>query len=203
MTPDIVVCIGLLLIIVLIILSFYIQYDYCDKIPTTVIKTVEVEKPSDVLYGGEVYHLSNNIYTYDDAQKACAKYGGKLATKEQIDNAYKNGANWCSYGWSADSQAYFPIQKTYYDKLSNNNKGSCGKVGVNGGIFKNQSLKFGANCYGPRPSKETMKDDDTLSPFNDTWLPNGNTRVETFVCNGNRIAILDGDINSDNLYKLN
>jgi len=197
MTPDKVVCIGLLLIVILIALSFYIQQDYCNN-KSPIVKVIE--KKADVLYGGEVYHLNNNIYSYDEAQKACSKYGGKLATRKQIEDAYTNGANWCSYGWSDKGEAYYPIQKDYYDKLTNKN--TCGKVGINGGVFKDKSLKFGANCYGPRPAKDAMKDKDTISKFSDNWSPDGATKMETFVCNGTTIPILNMDDGYDKLHKL-
>jgi hypothetical protein len=194
MTPDKVVCIGLLLIVLLIVLSFSIYQDLCNQIPETPITP-------DVLPYGEVYHLSNNIYSYDDAASACAKYGGKLATRDQLEAAYKNGANWCSYGWSSNGEAYFPIQKDFFSKLTDKNRGSCGKVGINGGKFNNRSLKFGANCYGPRPSKEQLKDNDNIASFNDTWMPDGSSKMETFVCNGQRIPILNLDDGYDKLHK--
>jgi hypothetical protein len=196
MTPDKVVCIGLLLIVLLIMLSFYIQQDYCSNMPP-IIKTVQ-QKP-DILYGGEVYHLSNNIYTYADAKKACNKYGGKLATKKQIMDAYKNGANWCSYGWSENGEAYYPIQKSFHDKLDDKSK--CGTVGVNGGVFDNHDIQFGANCYGPRPAKDAMKDGDTIAAFSDNWTPDGSAKMETFVCNGTTIPILNIDDGYDKLHK--
>ena len=65
--------------------------------------------------------------------------------------AYKKGANWCNYGWSANQTALFPIQKEYLEDLKNKNdklSNSCGKPGVNGGYFENRHLKFGVNCYG-------------------------------------------------------
>jgi len=200
MTPDKVVCIGLLLIVILIVLSFSIYYDYCG-LQVADAKSKKEIVPKDVLYGGEVYHLSNNNYTYDDAEKACSKYGGKLATREQIELAYKNGANWCSYGWSSNGEAYYPIQETYYKNLNGKNKDVCGKVGINGGKFKNRSLKFGANCYGPRPAKDAMKSGDTISSFNDTWTPDGSSRMETFTCNGTQIPILNLDDGYDKLHK--
>ena len=30
---------------------------------------------------------------------------------------HKKGANWCNYGWSANSMALYPTQKDYYNKL--------------------------------------------------------------------------------------
>jgi hypothetical protein len=204
MTPDKVVCIALLLIVIMIILSFSMYYDYCglsvaNEKQKADIAAEDIKK--ELIYGGEVYHLSNNMYTYEDAANACKKYGGKLATRAQLEDAYKNGANWCSYGWSDNGEAYFPIQQSYYSKLKGANKKACGKVGINGGVFRNKSLKFGANCYGPRPPTESMKEGDTIASFNDSWLPDGSGRIETFTCNGTRIPILNLDDGYDKLHK--
>ena len=49
----------------------------------------------------EVFNLSENKYTYDDAKLACKSFGAELATITQLNKAHKKGANWCNYGWSA------------------------------------------------------------------------------------------------------
>jgi hypothetical protein len=150
------------------------------------------EKPS-LPDNKEVFHISDNIYTYNGAIKACKKYGAKLATREQLEDAYNKGANWCSYGWSANGEAYFPIQKDYYNKLSKNGKIACGKPGLNGGQFDDDSLEFGANCYGIRPSKDEIKSTDTISPFNSNLQPNSKIKVETFVVDSQRIPIYNSE----------
>jgi hypothetical protein len=98
----------------------------------------------------QVYNLSENVYTYGDAKLACKAMGAKMATIDQVVDAYKQGANWCNYGWSNDQMALFPIQKENWNKMKN--KKSCGFPGVNGGYFKNDKFLFGANCYGPKPT---------------------------------------------------
>ena len=47
----------------------------------------------------EVFHISDNQFTYDDAPAVCAAYGAQLATLEQIIDSYNHGAEWCGYGW--------------------------------------------------------------------------------------------------------
>ena len=37
-------------------------------------------------------------------------YGSRLANYKDMENAYKEGADWCSYGWSANQMAFFPTQ---------------------------------------------------------------------------------------------
>jgi hypothetical protein len=102
----------------------------------------------------EVFNIANNIYDYDDAQAVCSVYGAKLATYDQVEQAYKEGAEWCNYGWSEGQMAYFPTQKATWDKLqgSEQTKHSCGRPGINGGYMANPKLKFGVNCYGKRPA---------------------------------------------------
>ena len=48
----------------------------------------------------EVFHISDNTYTYDEANAICKAFDSRLATYEELENAYNNGAEWCSYGWS-------------------------------------------------------------------------------------------------------
>jgi hypothetical protein len=109
----------------------------------------------------EVFNISNNLYTYDDAQAICTAYDAKLATYDQIEEAYNNGAEWCNYGWSAGQMAFFPTQKSTWKQLQTNekHKNDCGRPGVNGGYIANPYVKFGVNCYGKKP----IPNDDDLA----------------------------------------
>ena len=103
--------------------------------------------------GQQVFNIPGNNYTYDDAKALCKAYGGKLATYSQIEDAYKSGAEWCNYGWSDNQMAFYPTQKSTWKKLQKikGHKHDCGRPGVNGGFIKNAKVKFGVNCYGPKP----------------------------------------------------
>lgn len=162
------------------------------KIVPCVPKTTSVTvKKHD---GKQVFNIANNVFTYKQAQDVCKAYDGELASIEQVLDAYKNGANWCNYGWSKDQMALYPIQKEEWLKLQDDPiyKNSCGVPGVNGGYFANSELKFGVNCYGVKPKPtpaEKIKPDYknilgnkelkrinanignyTIMPFNnDTW----------------------------------
>jgi hypothetical protein len=117
-------------------------------------------KPSDTApsptgaVGMEVFHIADNKFTYDEAAAVCAAYDSKLATHEQVINAFNTGAEWCSYGWTAGGFALYPTQKKTWEALQNETdtkkKQACGRPGVNGGYF-NPSTKFGVNCYGYKP----------------------------------------------------
>jgi len=117
--------------------------------------------------GEEVFHISDNKFSYDEARDICETYGARLANYDEIEAAYENGANWCSYGWSQDKLALFPTQKTIYNQLKTipGHENDCGRPGINGGYFKNKLNKFGANCYGVKP-KPTQKDKDYTHSIN-------------------------------------
>jgi hypothetical protein len=109
---------------------------------------------------GEVFNIRNNMYTYDEARQVCSIYGAKLATYNQIEKAYNDGAEWCNYGWSEGQMALFPTQKDTWNAMQpDRSNGSCSKVnnkcgrpGINGGIIKNPNVRFGVNCYGKKPA---------------------------------------------------
>lgn len=112
----------------------------------------------------QVFHIADNLFTYDDAEAVCRAYGAELATYDQMVDAYKKGANWCGYGWTKEQMALYPIQYSYWQKLQDSSPeeaGACGVPGINGGYFENPNSQFGVNCYGAKrgPRKdEKVKD---------------------------------------------
>lgn len=105
------------------------------------------------LSGKEVYHIPGNHYTFENAKALCKAYDGDLADIRQLQDAYKKGGEWCSYGWSANQMALFPTQYDHWERLQNikGHENDCGRPGVNGGYIDNPNVRFGVNCYGPRP----------------------------------------------------
>jgi hypothetical protein len=101
----------------------------------------------------QVFHIPENKYTYAEAKAVCKAFGGELATYDQLEAAYKRGAEWCSYGWSAGQMALFPTQKETYERLSKikGHEHACGRPGINGGHIANPNVRFGVNCYGYKP----------------------------------------------------
>jgi uncharacterized membrane protein YgcG len=104
----------------------------------------------------EVFNIGNNIYNYKEADEVCKAYGARLATYDEIENSYNNGAEWCNYGWSSDQMAYFPTQKSTWNELQKDDrlKNACGRPGVNGGYMANPNIRFGANCFGSKPKND-------------------------------------------------
>ena len=127
------------------------------KEPKVEAKVVEVEvcsKGSDS--GKEVFHFPENVHTFEEAKQLCEKHDARLATFDQVDKAYNKGANWCSYGWSAEQMALYPTQKSVYNELKKvpGREHACGIPGINGGFYENKELKFGVNCFGTKPTAD-------------------------------------------------
>jgi len=107
----------------------------------------------EIMFEKQVFHIPENKYTYEDANAMCKAYDARLASYDEVEEAYKDGGEWCSYGWSKDQLALFPTQKKTYDKLQNikGHENDCGRPGINGGFIDNKKVRFGVNCYGYKP----------------------------------------------------
>ena len=60
--------------------------------------------------------------------------------------------------------AVYPIQEETYKKIQagpEDERNSCGTVGLNGGYFDNPELRFGVNCYGVKPA-QSENDEEVL-----------------------------------------
>ena len=101
----------------------------------------------------EVFHIPGNDYVYEDAKALCGAYNARLATYNEVEDAYNKGGEWCSYGWSEDQLALYPTQKETYEKLQEieGHENDCGRPGVNGGYISNKGVRFGVNCFGAKP----------------------------------------------------
>ena len=123
----------------------------------------------EIKFRKQVFNIPGNYYSYNDAKTLCTAYNAELATYQQIENAYKNGAEWCNYGWSDGQMALFPTQQKTFNNLQTiqGHEHDCGRPGINGGYIANPNVKFGVNCYGNKPKitqdeEELMK---TSSPY--------------------------------------
>ena len=114
-----------------------------------------------ILLRPQVFNIPENNFVYPDAKAVCSAYGGRLATYNEVEDAYKNGGEWCNYGWSEGQMALFPTQQKTFDKLQEieGHENDCGRPGINGGYISNPAVRFGVNCYGFRPRMtETDRD---------------------------------------------
>ena len=105
----------------------------------------------------EVFNVSKNTFTYYDAEPLCKALGAELATYEQVKEAYAKGADWCNYGWVKGQMAVYPTQTNTWEQLQQGppeQRGACGRPGLNGGHFDNPELRFGVSCYGVKPAQK-------------------------------------------------
>lgn len=115
-----------------------------------------VEKVLPSTGGSEVFNVSKNTFSYYDAEPLCKALGAELATYDQVKQAWERGADWCNYGWVKGQTAVYPTQKESWEKLQagpEDQRTTCGVPGLNGGFFDNPELRFGVNCFGPKPSQ--------------------------------------------------
>jgi hypothetical protein len=129
-----------------------------DKKDKKILPEIEIKK--------QVFHIPGNKYTYNDAKALCASYDSRLANQHEVDRAYRDGAEWCSYGWSGDQLALFPTQESTWFRLkkSKGHENDCGRPGINGGHIGNPDVKFGANCFGYKPEIKAV-DRDAVNDF--------------------------------------
>jgi hypothetical protein len=175
---------GIIIIAILIVLIVINAFQYFFSInvtayvqglftPKTIVdivvdqSTYQLEpEPSpvpEIKFKKQVFNIPGNYYGYNDAKALCKAYGSELATYDQIEKAYNNGAEWCNYGWSANQLALFPTQKQTYDNLQkiSGHENDCGRTGINGGYIANPKIKFGVNCYGNKP-KITQEEEELM-----------------------------------------
>lgn len=140
--------------------------------PHDIVPDIDVDPAvPEIMRKKQVFHVPDNKYTYQDAKAVCAAYGAKLADYSQVEAAYRDGGEWCGYGWSEDQMALYPTQKTTWDKLQkiDGHKNDCGRPGVNGGFIANENVRFGANCYGYKPKitklEQDIMEEDRIYPM--------------------------------------
>ncbi len=112
-----------------------------------------VENTPGIRMPKQVFHIPANVYDYPEAKAVCDAYGARLATYNEVEEAYNTGGEWCSYGWSDNQMILYPTQKDTWRKLQKipGKEHACGRPGVNGGFLENSGEKFGVNCYGVKP----------------------------------------------------
>jgi len=115
----------------------------------------------EILFRKQVFNIPENDYIYPDAKAICSAYGARLATYKEVEEAYRDGGEWCNYGWSHDQMALFPTQQKTYDELQKikGHENDCGRPGVNGGYIANPKVKFGVNCYGYKPRMNSTEEE--------------------------------------------
>jgi hypothetical protein len=180
---------GIIIVVILIILivinafqyffsinvTAYVQGLFTPKTKVDIIVDQSTYQPApvpEIKFKKQVFNIPGNYYNYENAKALCSAYGAELASYDQIEKAYNNGAEWCNYGWSANQLALFPTQKKTYQHLQTipGHENDCGRAGINGGYIANPRIKFGVNCYGYKP-KITQEEEElmkTTQPYPET-----------------------------------
>jgi hypothetical protein len=123
---------------------------------STLVKTDSEWKCNKYYYPAEVFQLNNYVWGRDEASSVCKLLGATLATRAQLAEAQRAGADWCSTGWVADdSQASYPITTSTGQGCGN------GRTGVMTWTppSTNEGFKAGINCFGLKPAAEVVRND--------------------------------------------
>lgn len=97
----------------------------------------------------EVYLVSGS-YTKLQSDMTCGLLGATVATQGQLQNAYANGASWCTPAWVANQST-----STY-------NPG-CGTAGIKTTTGVNANTLAAVNCFGIKSANGVSS---TVQPFN-------------------------------------
>jgi hypothetical protein len=130
-------------------------------VDTSVSRAQAIKAPvPEILIKPQVFNIPGNDYIYSDAKALCTAYGARLANYKELEDSYKEGGEWCNYGWSEGQMALFPTQQSTYDQLQKieGHENDCGRPGVNGGYIANPKIKFGVNCFGYKPRMNSTEE---------------------------------------------
>ena len=129
-------------------------------VDTSRIEAAKAPVPQ-ILLRRQVFNIPENDFVYPDAKALCKAYGARLATYKEVEEAYKDGGEWCNYGWSDGQMALFPTQQKTFDELQKieGHENDCGRPGINGGYISNPAIKFGVNCYGYKPRMKAIEEE--------------------------------------------
>jgi hypothetical protein len=188
-------------ILAFVAVGFYLAYKHGFNVDLlkSEKQSEQKEKKEDAGPKEEVFNVSNNLYTYEDAGLVCSALGARLATYDEIETAYNNGAEWGTYGWSEKQHAYFPTQKATWQKLQTikGHEHDLGRPGVNGGYFANPKLRFGVNCYGVKPAPSAA-DKSYMEARKTQVYPKSpedvllDKKVKFFMDNKDKIMVING-----------
>ena len=131
----------------------------------------------EIHFNQQVFHVPDNKYDYENSKAICNAYGGRLATYKEIDDAYRDGADWCGFGWSEGQMALYPTQTEKWNTLQGikGHEHDCGRPGINGGYIDNPNVRFGVNCYGYKPK---ITPEEARNMMNSPLYPKSKAEIE-------------------------
>jgi hypothetical protein len=114
------------------------------KVDASRLEVAKETPVPQILLRKQVFNIPENTFVYPDAKAVCKAYGARLATYQEVEEAYRDGGEWCNYGWSDGQMALFPTQQKTFDKLQKieGHENDCGRPGVNGGYIANPAVKL-------------------------------------------------------------
>ena len=138
---------------------------------TTFIDDVRVVATSCPLLTGqyympraEVFATSGYSHTFAQAESVCNAYGARVAFTQEVYQAQRDGADWCSCSWVQEGLALYPITTSF--------AGGCGGFSIGVRSCGAQSFisgnLFAVTCWGIKPATGTAG----IQPFNSAYWNN-------------------------------
>ena len=112
----------------------------------------------------EVFATSGYSQTFQQAQATCNTYGARVATTQEMYQAQRDGADWCSCSWVQEGVALYPITTSF--------SSGCGGFEIGVRNCGSQSWipgnLFAVACWGMKPATGTSG----VLPFNTVYWNN-------------------------------
>jgi len=126
-------------------------------LPFNVSNVVDIYYGSPFQINPEVFGVGPSYqYNRQEAKQKCESLGATLASSSQVEQAQKNGADWCFTGQVLDGNyAMYPI--------TTSTQGGCGNGSAGIKTYLTSNDKAGANCFGFKPPKSVVSE---IFPFN-------------------------------------
>lgn len=125
----------------------------------------------------EVYLVggANSLYSFSKEQAAdvAKRYGGTLATKNQLKSDHAAGAHWYAAGWALDGKKilpFLPLQHVISEDPA------IGGPGVVSPANADKWTAAGVSVYGVKPA--IPQTGDVILPFNNETTPPSYKRSE-------------------------
>ena len=133
----------------------------------------------------EVFHVGGYNKTQSQVSSICQTFGAQAATVDQVNQAYKDGAEWCSWGHTSTDPVY-PMQHGNTPGCN----GSAGPVLARMNNFNASSTSnwnsglYGVNCFGVKPDQGSAlasNASNLVLPFNgNQWNSPRATNLSTY-----------------------
>ncbi|XP_048576212.1 uncharacterized protein LOC116613349 [Nematostella vectensis] len=89
----------------------------------------------------DVSGYKSRLLSFSEAERACQAFGARMASREELIEAWENGYHLCRWGWLSDVSRGIPIQRP-----SSNCGGADGVPGVYI-LITHEAKTFEAHCY--------------------------------------------------------